>query len=108
MDIPRSKAAAATWKFGRTRLRYFAGSLGNNIGYYFRARACARMGGMDFVFLRFLLACPGELYAWLPAVVATSAAKQPEATAFAHGYTHGREDIVFLRKILYGRHGISI
>ena len=65
----------------------FGGSLGNNIGNYFRARTCARMGGMDFVFLRFLHACPHEPYAWLPAVVATSAAAQPEATAFAHGYT---------------------
>ena len=45
------------------------------------------MGGMDFVFLRFLHVCPHEPYAWLPAVVATSAAAQPEATAFAHGYT---------------------
>jgi len=65
----------------------FGGSIGNHVGNYFRARACARMGGMDFVFLRFLHACPYEIYAWLPAVVATSAAAQPEATAFAHGYT---------------------
>ena len=65
----------------------FGGSIGNHVGNYFRARACARMGGMDFVFLRFLHACPHEPYAWLPAVVATSAAAQPEATAFAHGYT---------------------
>ena len=65
----------------------FGGAIGNHVGNYFRARACARMGGMDFVFLRFLHACPHEPYAWLPAVVATSAAAQPEATAFAHGYT---------------------
>ena len=37
----------------------FGGSLGNNIGHYFIARAAARLGGMDFVFLRHLVACPG-------------------------------------------------
>jgi hypothetical protein len=78
----------------------FGGSLGNNIGHYFIARAAARLGGMDFVFLRHLVACPNEPYAWLPAVVATTAGPAKSAgDAYAHGFSgacHGRGNFVHL------------
>lgn len=68
--------------------KIFGGSLGNTLGHYFIARTAARMGGMDFVFLRHLHACPNEPYAWLPAVVATTAGPARSARdACAHGFT---------------------
>lgn len=77
------------------------GSLGNTLGYYWVARAGAKVAKADFVSLRDLHACPDEISAWLPAVVAAQrigdvpSTKQAYAAA-AKSVCQGRNNFIHL------------
>ena len=58
------------------------GSLGNNIGFYWIARAAAKAAQVNFVYLRDLKACPDSIIAWLPAVWAPPTKEEDPNVAY--------------------------